>query len=90
MRVQEGARVEAFDNEAPWLPLTYAGLNPVRWLFSDALALDLGWRGGPPRREVREPSPDLCAVARPPQPALGAVEDIRACGAGRRADTSPP
>lgn len=75
-----GAALHASGNLDTGLVQIYLGWHPVRRLFEDPLALDLRWRGEPPRRgRAAEPSIDLCGAPRPPRPAYGAFEDIRRC-----------
>lgn len=75
-----GAAVHEGDNVVTRLAALYLGSHPVRRLFADAPALDLHWRGEPPRRHhVTPPPDDLCGAARTQQPAYGAFEDIARC-----------
>lgn len=75
-----GAVVRANDNRVTHLMLLYLGVHPVRRLFVDAPALDLRWRGKPPRRrEVDRPPADLCGQPRPLAPSYGAFEDLDRC-----------
>ncbi len=78
--VRDGATVHSVRNqEAPLLGL-FVGWHPQRRLFVDVAHLDLRWRGSPPRDDpVPDPHPDLCGVARPSHPAVGAFEDFSAC-----------
>ena len=63
----------------------YLGGHPVRRLFDDPLALDLRWRGEPPRQDRRADLPvDLCGASRLPRPAYGAFDDIGRCVAPAR------
>jgi nitrous oxidase accessory protein NosD len=77
-----GAALHASGNVDTGLAQIYLGWHPVRQLFADPLALDLRWRGEPPRQgRAAEPSVDLCGAPRPPRPAYGAFEDVRRCSA---------
>jgi parallel beta-helix repeat protein len=62
------------------LTALFLGQHPVRALFNDAGALELGWRKDPPRRAHATPDvPDLCGAVRPAMPALGAFENFTPC-----------
>ena len=80
---KDGAALHASENLATGLPRIYLGWHPSRRLFEDPLALDLRWRGVPPRRgRSADRTLDLCGAPRPPRPTYGAFEDIRRCPAG--------
>jgi hypothetical protein len=79
IRVRDGAILRDSDNLDTSLLASYFGLSAARRQFADALALDLRWRGGPPRRARAEPLPDLCGNERPVAPAYGAVENLERC-----------
>jgi hypothetical protein len=82
IRALGGATLHRDDNiDTPFIAL-YVGWHPVRRLFIDPLALDLRWRGNPPRRRsTRERAADLCGMPRPARPTYGAFEDIAHCSA---------
>jgi hypothetical protein len=83
MRAQDGATLHPRDNIDTRAAALYLGWHPVRRLFADALALDLHWRGNPPRRHVSgDPPSDLCGMPRSRQPTYGAFEDIARCAGG--------
>ncbi|MEO9136911.1 MAG: right-handed parallel beta-helix repeat-containing protein [Casimicrobiaceae bacterium] len=83
IRAVADATLHLDDNIDTRTAALYLGWHPVRRLFTDPLALDLRWRGDPPRqRNVREPGADLCGMPRPRQPTYGAFEDIARCAIG--------
>ena len=85
IRGLQGAVVHADDNIVVRLAELYVGLHRVRDLFVDAAALDLRWRGEPPRRPAGTLAPPgLCGTTRASQPAYGAFDDIARCGFGPR------
>jgi hypothetical protein len=80
IRAVRGAVLHASDNRVTAIPALYFGWHPVRRLFAGAPALDLRWRGDPPRRRAGATAPpDLCNAPRPATPAYGAFEDISRC-----------
>ena len=80
VRAVHGAILHLRDNIDTQAAALYLGWHPVRRLFADALALDLHWRGDPPRRrDSGEPPADLCGASRSRQPTYGAFEDIARC-----------
>ena len=81
MRAVRGAVMHARDNRTTPVAALYFGSHPVRRLFADASALDLRWRGDPPRRNAAaQAAPaDLCAAPRTTKPAYGAFEDVGRC-----------
>ncbi len=88
---QGGAIVRDAGNLVTGLGRLYVGSHPVRELFANVAAFDLGWRAGPPLRDKPGAAvADLCGAKRPATPAYGAFEDFRACLAPRRPPASPP
>jgi hypothetical protein len=84
IRAVAGATIHPRDNVSTHVWQLYLGWHPARSLFEDALALDLRWRGAPPRRRGVDASPpDLCGTERPRQAAYGAFEDVENCMRGR-------
>ncbi|MDE2004785.1 MAG: right-handed parallel beta-helix repeat-containing protein [Betaproteobacteria bacterium] len=82
---KDGAALHATANVDTALAQLYLGWHPVRRLFQDPLALDLRWRGGPPRQDARaDLKVDLCGTPRPSRPAYGAFDDITRCVAPAR------
>lgn len=83
IRSRDGGLLRASDNRDTSLARLFLGGHPVRELFQDAGALDLGWRGeAPPRIQRAEDQPgvpDLCGADRPARPALGAFENFTLC-----------
>jgi parallel beta-helix repeat protein len=80
IRGRDGALLRERDNLSTPIAVLYTGYHAQRRLFADADALDLRWKGEPPRRQSGEAvAPDLCGVARPAAPTYGAFEDIGAC-----------
>lgn len=80
LRSRDDGIVHQAANRTTGLVSLYFGYHPVRALFTDAMQLDLGWRGAVARR--RAPSDvavDLCGINRPVPPAFGAFEDFSAC-----------
>ena len=82
---KDGAVLHASGNVDTALAQLYLGWHPVRRLFEDPVALDLRWRGEPPRQDARADLPvDLCGAPRLPHPAYGAFDDIGRCVAAAR------
>ena len=80
VQVADGAILRKGDNRVSSMTRLYLGSHPVRALFHDALAFDLGWAGEPPRRaEPAAQVADLCGGVRQTAPTYGAFEDIRGC-----------
>jgi hypothetical protein len=77
---RDGAVMREDDNLDTGVTRLFTGAHPLRELFASSPALDLRWRGGAPRREVRAATAtDLCGAMRPAAPAYGAIEDFAAC-----------
>lgn len=82
---KDAAALHATANVDTALAQLYLGWHPVRRLFEDPRALDLRWRGKPPRQDLHADLPvDLCGVSRLPRPAYGAFDDIGRCVAPGR------
>ncbi len=82
---KDDAALHATANVDTALAQLYLGWHPVRRLFEDPRALDLRWRGEPPRQDRRADLPvDLCGASRLPRPAYGAFDDIGRCVAPAR------
>lgn len=85
LRARDGGALDAADNRAQWVALSFFGVHPARRLFADAGELDLRWADAPPRRAVAgEPPTDLCGAQRAGRSAYGAFEDYRRCVDGAR------
>jgi hypothetical protein len=85
IRARDGALLRMHDNLTTPIALLYTGYHAQRGLFADAAALDLRWRGAPPRRaDAGALTPDLCGAARPASAAYGAFEDIAPCEKARQ------
>jgi hypothetical protein len=81
VRAVGGARLHGDDNVTTAAASLFVGRHPVRSLFADAAALDLPWRGSPPRRNMAtRAGTALCGRPRPAGAVYGAFEDISACG----------
>ncbi|MDE2007587.1 MAG: hypothetical protein KGI51_13550 [Rhodospirillales bacterium] len=79
IRTRDGARIEAADNRATWLPMLFLGRHPVRALFVDPGRLDLRWAERPRPVDTPDRHRDLCGATRPPRPLPGAFQDYAAC-----------
>ena len=80
VQVADGAILRKGDNRMTSMTRLYLGSHPVRALFRDASAFDLGWAGEPPQRaEPAAQVADLCGGVRQAAQTYGAFEDFRGC-----------
>ena len=80
VQVADGAILRNGDNRVSSMTRLYLGSHPVRALFRDASAFDLGWAGEPPQRaEPAAQVADLCGGVCQTAQTYGAFEDFRAC-----------
>ena len=77
---RSGADLDEDDNLDTGVTRLFTGAHPLRALYVASEAMNLRWRGDPPRRDaVPLAGADLCGTARPTEPAYGAFEDFAAC-----------
>ena len=80
VQVADGAILRKGDNRVSSMTRLYLGSHPVRALFRDVSAFDLGWAGEPPQRaEPAAQVADLCGGVRQTAQTYGAFEDFRSC-----------
>lgn len=79
IRAREGASLQEDANTGTALWALYLGRHPVRRMFADAGALDLGFQAAPPKVPAPRYGLDLCGAQRPPLASAGAFEDFAAC-----------
>jgi hypothetical protein len=84
IRPRNGGQVRLGENLQTPIGWLYLGRHPWRDLYSAPSAFDFSWKDAPPRHTARQPSVDLCGVARKAAASYGAFEDFSACLSPRR------
>jgi len=79
LRALDGAVLQRWDNDVPWLLSLLLGLHPQRNYYRDPRRLDLAWRQMPAPASERTIRADLCDQPRSALAPAGAFEMYAAC-----------
>jgi parallel beta-helix repeat protein len=80
VRARDGAVLEGWDNDKPFVLDLFAGWHPQRGYFRDPARLDMTWKSVPDRIAVPDNvGTDLCGAQRGATAPAGAFDDYRAC-----------
>lgn len=79
LRSRDGAAMQGWDNDTPWLLGLFLGEHPQRGYFRDPHRLDLTWRSAPAPATEHTQRADLCDHPRSALAPVGAFENYTAC-----------
>jgi len=90
LRSRDGAALQGWDNDAPWLLTLFFGSHPQRGYYRDPAHLDLAWRRVPQPPSEQTKRADLCNRPRTTLAPAGAFETYAACQGSGTAEMKAP